>query len=305
MLEENHTKLDDLPQSFSFNEKKDFYLFQLFQELETEEYDRFYQIISKVIQSPKNVIVDILYLEDISIHYVMVFNILKLQIQVNGCHFHFYNLTPDFKEKLSLLSFDIEGSELTDLYNAIALYQTSKDPGPMTFLRSSALSTARTFLVQMQLPCTRKKTYFKQESKDQFIGDATALVKVEGDNYHYYFCLSFSNKTFLKIMSRMLSEDISEVTDDIKDGTAEILSIITGQSKALLADREDKITTSIPIPYFNKKCPILTNAKGEKEYFSDMTTFVIPFGSKFGEINIEIVFPKEYSTDKINEILIK
>lgn len=63
------------------------------------------------------------------------------------------------------------------------------------------------------------------------IGDISSVVDIQSQSFHGYLCISFEKASFLEVVSLMLMEEQTELTQDNQDAVGEINNIIFGNAK--------------------------------------------------------------------------
>ena len=72
---------------------------------------------------------------------------------------------------------------------------------------------------------------------EAFKGDISAFYPIHSPIFEGFFCLSFPKATYLKIMSKMLYTDFTEINEDNRDGVGELCNQIFGNAKAYFNDK--------------------------------------------------------------------
>lgn len=111
-------------------------------------------------------------------------------------------------------------------------------------------------------------------------GDVSGVIGIVSETFNGCVVISFPENTFLKVMSGMLGEDLTEMNQDIVDGAAEITNMIFGQSKVVLNERGYGINIALPQVVTGKGHSLQSMNKGP--------TVLIPFKSTAGEFFVEI-----------------
>lgn len=140
-------------------------------------------------------------------------------------------------------------------------------------------ATLRVLDVQAGINAVAGQIFLKKE-QDRFIGDVSGVIGIVSDNFTGSVVISFPEKTFLKIMSAMLSEECTEVNKDIIDGAGEITNMIFGQAKIILNEKGYGIKTAIP--------SVVTGKDHTLSQYSQSPVVVIPFKSNAGDFFVEI-----------------
>lgn len=159
---------------------------------------------------------------------------------------------------------------------------------PMTldvnFINPFLQATIKTLKVQAQVESKPGKIY-RKEAKDHFSGDISGVIGMVSDAFTGSVVISFPEKTFLAVMSRMLGEDYKEVNSDIVDGAGEMTNIIFGGAKSVLNQKGYGIKTAIPSVITGKDHSVQNLTKGPR--------VVVPFESDAGNFFVEISLSEE------------
>jgi len=87
---------------------------------------------------------------------------------------------------------------------------------------------------------------YRTENEDfALAGDVSSIANINSESFQAMLCLSFEHKCFLAVMSKMLLETYSKITDEIIDGVVEINKMITCNAKESL--EKYKIKMGIPM----------------------------------------------------------
>lgn len=89
----------------------------------------------------------------------------------------------------------------------------------------------------------RKKVYLKTDNV--LIGDISGIMGLSGE-VSGSIIVSFTKGSACKLIGNMLSTTYDEINDDVRDGIQEIVNLIAGQAKTMLADTEYHFQVSIP-----------------------------------------------------------
>jgi chemotaxis protein CheX len=119
-----------------------------------------------------------------------------------------------------------------------------------------------------------------KDPKSSFGGDISGVIGLISEDFTGSVVISFPAATFLKIMSRMLGEDLKELTPELQDGAAELTNIIFGFAKRVLNEKGYGIKMAIPSVITGKDHSIQNSTRGPR--------IAIPFESDAGNFAIEI-----------------
>jgi chemotaxis protein CheX len=150
------------------------------------------------------------------------------------------------------------------------------DPAFFKPFIEGALNTLK---VQCKTDASHDHPYFKG-AKLQPPFAIAGMIEIASSTFTGSITLYFSESVFLGIMTRMLDEPFTEITDDLQDGVAELLNIIYGSAKITLNQNGHQIQKAIPT--------VVRGEKLQEAIESKLKTLVLPFKTDLGEFHIEI-----------------
>jgi len=121
---------------------------------------------------------------------------------------------------------------------------------------------------------------FKKQVGEKLLGDISGVIGLVADAFTGSVVISFPEATFLKIMSRMLGEEFTQLTPEIQDGAGELTNIVFGQAKVILNERGYNIQTALPSIIVGSDHTVITAGRTPR--------IVVPFESDAGPFFIEI-----------------
>lgn len=110
---------------------------------------------------------------------------------------------------------------------------------------------------------------------DIHVGAVAGLLSNE---FNGNMIIAFSRDVFLKTMNRFLQSDFTEITPPIRDGAAELLNVIIGQTKIRLNEKGFEIKQVIPTVISGEKINLSPTA--------NQSALLIPFEVDFGRFDI-------------------
>ena len=99
-------------------------------------------------------------------------------------------------------------------------------------------------------------------------------------NFKGSMSVTWAHDCYLKSAGKMLMEEYTEMNEEIRDAGAEVVNIIMGKAKTVLAERGYKIEMSTPT--------VVIGQDHELQYQKDVMTITTPFSSELGEFWLEI-----------------
>ncbi len=134
---------------------------------------------------------------------------------------------------------------------------------------------------QVQTPVT-PGTPFVREPRDSMGGDISGVIGLTGEQMNGTVVITFPEETFLKLMSKMLGEEFTELNPDLHDGAAEFTNMIFGKAKVELNEKGYGFKMAIPSIVTGKNHTIQNKSKGPR--------VAIPFDSGVGPFTVEVSF---------------
>lgn len=148
------------------------------------------------------------------------------------------------------------------------------------FFKPFVEGTLRTLRIQCQIEAHHEKPFIKGKAPQPNF-DIAAVIGVTSDAFNGTITLCFTEATFLGIMSNMLGEKQTAITQDLEDGAAELLNIIFGQAKIVLTGQGYSVQKAIPTVVRGKDL--------KTTHIASQPVVVLPFKTPIGEFHIEIV----------------
>jgi chemotaxis protein CheX len=120
-----------------------------------------------------------------------------------------------------------------------------------------------------------KPTLLSKMKSSPNIGIRSKIV-MSSNYFRGSFFVSFPKVTFLKLYFKMVGEEHTSINEENQDFAGELVNIIYGQSKKVLAEAGIKLDMAIPTIDFSKTI------------VSSGPVIVIPFKSSLGEFYVEV-----------------
>lgn len=111
-------------------------------------------------------------------------------------------------------------------------------------------------------------------------------VKLESSDIHCSIGFYFEQDVFLRFVSGMFGEEVTEMTEEYRDLAAEWLNITMGHIKGILNDEmKQEFTNTIPVNFVGHNLSIQTSTKSPM--------FVLPFHSEVGDFHVFLKLGKD------------
>jgi chemotaxis protein CheX len=147
------------------------------------------------------------------------------------------------------------------------------------FINPFLTATLKVLEIQASTKAVAGKIYLKK-ADDRSSGDISGVIGLVSEAFNGSVVISFPEKTFLTVISRMLGEEFGSITKELENGAGELTNIIFGQAKIGLNDKGYGIKTALPSVIVGRDHSVSSGARG--------ITVVVPFGSDAGEFFVEI-----------------
>lgn len=137
----------------------------------------------------------------------------------------------------------------------------------------TVLSTTANTVAKKKSVCIRKE--------NQISGDISSLIAMNSERYLGSMAISFEEKCFLSVVSNMLGESYTAITDEIQDAAGELCNQIFGQAKMVLNQKGHTIQPAIP--------SIISGKAHKIKHLIDGTCIAVVFETPHGDFVIETV----------------
>ncbi|MCM2323411.1 MAG: chemotaxis protein CheX [Oligoflexia bacterium] len=112
------------------------------------------------------------------------------------------------------------------------------------FINPVLQATMTTITTMTELAVTPGKPYMKKHS--DVSGDISGVVAVASEGFKGSISISFCKASFLRVASRILKTEFTEITDENRDAIAELINIIFGQARNLLSSKGHHFEPALP-----------------------------------------------------------
>jgi len=147
------------------------------------------------------------------------------------------------------------------------------------FINPFLTGTVHVLEVLAQVKAVVGEIFIRDRNKN-YPADISGVISVVSDSFSGSVCISFPEATFLGIMSSMLGETYTSITQDIVDGAGELTNMIFGHAKVILNANGHGIKTAIPSVISGKGHSLSGMQTG--------TSVMVPFTSSVGDFFVEI-----------------
>jgi chemotaxis protein CheX len=148
------------------------------------------------------------------------------------------------------------------------------------FIKPFTLATIKVFDIQMGLKVSSGSIYLRDRNENM-VFDIAGMLKVVGTKLNCTILLSFTEGTFLKIISKLIGEDLNVINDDVLDGVCELINMIFGQAKIPLNEAGHEIKMALPTALSGKNQINISRPSGK--------AVVIPFNCHLGNFELEMI----------------
>lgn len=237
--------------------------------------------IFKAIQPPHHIFLDFKDVGELPQPWIRVFMQAYQKIKADHKHIRIFNASDSLLRQLK------DDGLIQSLKSVASLRDALVDVGLMmppqlldvNFINPFLTASIKVLEMQASTKAHAGKIY-KKNPREKFMGDISGVIGLVSEAFTGSVVISFPAATFVKIMSRMLGEEIKEITKEIEDGAGELTNIIFGQAKISLNDHGFGIKTALP--------SVITGSAHSISQLSNGPRMVIPFESDAGPFFIEI-----------------
>lgn len=142
-----------------------------------------------------------------------------------------------------------------------------------------------TLETQCSTPSQPGDIQLRKTFKHDYTIDLIAIIGLASATYKGSIALCFSKQTYLQLIGRMMGEQYTEITDEIRDGAGELLNIIFGTAKMKLNEQGLAVEKAIPRVVYGQD--LQTN------YVAGDLAIVLPFRSEAGSFHMEIGYDNQ------------
>lgn len=241
---------------------------------------QFESSIAEILVNPLHTFIDCNRVTNLPIDWVRAF--AKLEGSLSGHKKKFFLLNVSTGLLTSMKKEGVErmfqiASNLVEACEKCGV--TPKKKMDAEFIDPFLLATMHVLSVQANLESSPGKPVAKK-SGSEIVGDISGIIGIVSDSFKGSVVITFPEQTFLKIMSKMLDEEITKIDKSIVDGAGEITNMIFGHAKVILNEKKYGIQTAIP--------SVVTGKDHSLSALTSGPVVVIPFVSEAGKFFVEI-----------------
>lgn len=148
------------------------------------------------------------------------------------------------------------------------------------FVEIFSSATKNVIEMMASLAVVPEATY--EKATNAAFGVVTGVIGLAGESTSGTLIISFDEPTVLLILSNMLGESVTEITDDVLDAVGEISNMICGDAKRQLSEHNLIINMATPLVIAGKNVKM-------RDRITRKTT-VIPFSTQAGKFVVESNF---------------
>ncbi len=147
------------------------------------------------------------------------------------------------------------------------------------FFKPFVDGTLKTLKIQCQMNAEAEKPFIKgSQSQSQF--DLAAIIGITSESFSGSITLCFPERLFLALMSNMIGETYTTITDELQSGAGELLNIIFGTAKVVLNQQGYTLQKALPT--------VIRGANLQSSHSGTNPVIVLPFKTEFGDFIMEI-----------------
>jgi chemotaxis protein CheX len=140
----------------------------------------------------------------------------------------------------------------------------------VAFINPFIEGTIHVLKVQCQTEVTPEKPQLKQKGAEMYSQtDIAGLIGITSRSFMGNIAICFPEKIFLHLMSKMLGEELTQITDELTDGAGELINMIFGHAKTILNDKGHTIEKALP--------SVVRGPNLKIDHSSTHDSFILPF----------------------------
>lgn len=147
------------------------------------------------------------------------------------------------------------------------------------FIDSFLQSTIKVLKIQADIDVIPGR-FDVAKTSNNGICDISGVIGIICNNFNGSVIISFPEKTFLNVLSKMLGDEINELSSENMDGAAELTNMIFGQAKSILNEKGFGLKMALPSVVLGKPDSFLSLHSGP--------SILVPFDSNEGHFFLRI-----------------
>ena len=151
----------------------------------------------------------------------------------------------------------------------------------VNFINPFLNATQKVFKIQCFTETMPGKPSIKKAGDPLLLGDISGIISISSETFNGTLAISLSEHVFVKIASKMLGEEIKNITEENVDLVGELANIILGQAKIELAQLGYGIQMALPSCVWGKDHKI--------KHFGGGVCVVIPMETEYGTFYSEVM----------------
>ncbi len=152
-------------------------------------------------------------------------------------------------------------------------------PIDVNFINPFIEATLKVLSTTANTEAKKKSVCIRKEN--QISGDISSLIAMNSERYLGSMAISFDEKCFLAVVSNMLGENYTAISDEIQDAVGELCNQIFGQAKMVLNQKGHTIQPAIP--------SIISGKAHKIKHLIVGTCIAVVFETPHGDFVIETV----------------
>lgn len=212
--------------------------------------------------------------------WIRLFLKLKSATKLTGKMFKFIHVHKELQASFKRLGVDQSfkiAKDLKEVLDEVGI--TVKRTINTEFINPFLLATVHVLKIQAAVEATAGQIYMKKGSEN-LNGDVSGIIGIVSETFNGSVVISFPEKTFLRILSKMMGQELTKLDKSNVAGAGEITNMIFGNAKVVLNQNGYGIRQAIPRTKQGKENDVGSDAKAP--------AIVVPFETQLGEFFVEI-----------------
>ena len=269
--------------SFSVQEKNQIRIVKCPKTITGVAGDELLKMLNSFLENPSTLFVldmsDVQTLDHMAYRPVVLF---YQKIKKIGSHLASVNVNREILQQIHAAGLDTVFSPRSSLDEAMlaAGLQVPRKTGiDVAFINPFIQATQDSLAIQASTKVSVGKPYLK---KDGVVldSDIAGVISLTSKSFNGSIALCFPKRVFLAIYSKMVGEELEEITRESEDAVGELLNIIFGQAKVVLNKEGHEIQRAIPA--------IVRGSQISVHHLSRNVAVILPFEMDSGKFHLEI-----------------
>lgn len=189
-----------------------------------------------------------------------------------------FNTLPQGLRNIHYQSKNLNETDLKNYFVSV-LATVNQRKVDAAFIEPFITATLKVLEVTCKTIAEKEAAFVRKD--DQISGDISAIIGMVSDRYKGSMGISFEKACFLHVVSQMLGEKYTELTEEIKDAAGEICNQVFGMAKTQLNSAGHRLQPAIPA--------VIAGDNHTIKHLVNGTCIAVKFKTEAGTFTVEAV----------------